>query len=154
MFALTALCSTIPSLPVLSHPSKCTLTYKSLYSSRILANCCAGGAADFDVNEQDGQGRSALHFACGYGEVSVVKELLSHKANVTCLDSDKNTPLHYAAGYGETECVKLLLEQCASSLFVLCTAQWIACCQLVAARFLAFLLLVFPNYSLGMSRCL
>ena len=75
----------------------------------LTSGCCD---ADFDVNEQDGQGRSALHFACGYGEVSVVKELLSHKANVTCLDSDKNTPLHYAAGYGETECVKLLLEQC------------------------------------------
>jgi ankyrin repeat protein len=72
--------------------------------------------ADFDVNEQDGQGRSALHFACGYGEVAVVKELLVHKASVTSLDSDKNTPLHYAAGYGETDCVKLLLEQCAPHL--------------------------------------
>lgn len=51
-----------------------------------------------------------------------MKELLAHKASVTCLDSDKNTPLHYAAGYGETDCVKLLLEQCAacSSLVSLC----------------------------------
>jgi ankyrin repeat protein len=77
------------------------------------------------VNEQDGQGRSALHFACGYGEVAVVKELLANKANVTCLDSDKNTPLHYAAGYGETECVKLLLEQCglASAFLLSCLSS-------------------------------
>lgn len=73
--------------------------------------------ADFDVNEADSSGRTALHFACGYGEVAVVKELLAAKASVTAVDSDKNTPLHYAAGYGETDCVKMLLEKCASSLF-------------------------------------
>jgi len=70
--------------------------------------------ADFDVNESDSSGRTALHFACGYGEVAVVKELLGAKASVTAVDSDKNTPLHYAAGYGETDCVKMLLEQCAT----------------------------------------
>lgn len=70
----------------------------------------ADNAADFDVNESDSSGRTALHFACGYGELPVVKELLAAKASVTAVDSDKNTPLHYAAGYGETECVKLLLE--------------------------------------------
>eukprot|EP00892_Ulva_mutabilis_P009751 jgi/Ulvmu1/7148/UM034_0054.1 len=70
----------------------------------------AEGGAEFDVNEADSSGRTALHFACGYGEVAVVKELLAAKASVTAVDSDKNTPLHYAAGYGETDCVKMLLE--------------------------------------------
>lgn len=82
--------------------------------------------ADFDVNEADSSGRTALHFACGYGEVSVVKELLAAKASVTAVDSDKNTPLHYAAGYGETDCVKMLLEQCASVCAV--------CVQLLGRR--------------------
>jgi hypothetical protein len=68
---------------------------------------------DFDINEKDTEGRTALHFACGYGEIDVVKVLLGAKASVLAVDSDKNTPLHYAAGYGETECVKLLLEKCA-----------------------------------------
>lgn len=72
-----------------------------------------------NIDEQDSTGHSALHFACGYGEIAIVKALLAAKASVVCLDDDKNTPLHYAAGYGELEAVKLLLEQCAPHLHLL-----------------------------------
>eukprot|EP01025_Chloroclados_australasicus_P039731 TRINITY_DN4131_c0_g1_i1.p2 TRINITY_DN4131_c0_g1~~TRINITY_DN4131_c0_g1_i1.p2 ORF type:complete len:181 (-),score=36.75 TRINITY_DN4131_c0_g1_i1:224-706(-) len=67
-------------------------------------------ASDFNIDEADSEGRTALHFSAGYGEVDVAKELLSNKANVNSVDNNKNTPLHYAAGYGIIECVKLLLE--------------------------------------------
>lgn len=71
-----------------------------------------GGSAEFNVDEADGQGHSALHLACGYGETDVITALLDAGASVTCRDKDKNTPLHYAAGYGITDAVRLLLDQC------------------------------------------
>lgn len=66
------------------------------------------------VNEADEDGRTALHFACGYGELPCAKVLLEHKASVNSVDNNKNTPLHYAAGYGEKACVQLLLDSGAS----------------------------------------
>lgn len=59
---------------------------------------------------KDSEGRTALHFACGYGELDCVKVLLEFEADIDALDENKNTALHYAAGYGQAECVKLLLE--------------------------------------------
>jgi len=67
-------------------------------------------AAGADVNEKDEDGRSALHFACGYGEIECARILLEAGATVDILDATKNTPLHYAAGYGEKESCELLLE--------------------------------------------
>jgi len=66
------------------------------------------------VNEADEEGRTALHFACGYGELSCAKLLVAAKAAVNAVDNNKNTPLHYAAGYGEEACVQLLLDNGAS----------------------------------------
>ncbi|RRT52678.1 hypothetical protein B296_00040637 [Ensete ventricosum] len=76
-----------------------------------------------DKDEEDSEGRRALHFACGYGEIQVIfvclfvvsqvkcaEILLEAGAAVDALDKNKNTPLHYAAGYGRKECVVLLLE--------------------------------------------
>lgn len=59
---------------------------------------------------KDSEGRTALHFACGYGELDCVKVLLEFEADINALDENKNTALHYAAGYGQAECVKLLLD--------------------------------------------
>jgi len=61
-------------------------------------------------NLADSEGRTTLHFACGYGEVKCAKILLETGAAVDALDKNKNTALHYAAGYGRKECVELLLE--------------------------------------------
>ncbi len=73
-----------------------------------------------DKDEQDEEGRTALHFACGYGEMACVDALLQAKANLDAVDHNKNTALHYAAGYGQPEVVELLLKQYASSHDKLC----------------------------------
>ncbi|KAG6414877.1 hypothetical protein SASPL_122251 [Salvia splendens] len=88
-----------------------------------LKKALAGGA---NKDEEDSEGRTALHFACGYGEtqhlrssgknghcdgqVKCAQLLLEAYAKVDALDKNKNTPLHYAAGYGKKECVELLLK--------------------------------------------
>ena len=60
--------------------------------------------------KKDEEGRSALHFACGYGEVECAEYLIEHGADVNALDSSNNTSLHYAAGYGVKEGLDLLLK--------------------------------------------
>ena len=80
-----------------------------------------------DKDEQDEEGRTALHFACGYGEMACVDALLQAKANLDAIDHNKNTALHYAAGYGQPEVVELLLKQYASYHCVLCCG-WVADC--------------------------
>ena len=74
-----------------------------------LEQLLAGGAK---VDEQDEEGRTALHFACGYGELACAEVLLEHGSAVDTADHNRNTALHYAAGYGQTEGVALLLKQC------------------------------------------
>ncbi len=54
--------------------------------------------AGADKDEQDEEGRTALHFACGYGEMACIEALLAAKANLDAIDHNKNTALHYAAG--------------------------------------------------------
>ena len=73
-------------------------------------------AAGADVNEQDSEGRTALQFACGFGELACAEALLEAKATVDAVDNNKNTALHYAAGYGQRETVALLLKLYAPAL--------------------------------------
>ncbi|KAG5580887.1 hypothetical protein H5410_051514 [Solanum commersonii] len=87
-------------------------TEKADEDESVIHQCgrCGGGlknviASGADKDEEDSEGRTVLHFACGYGEV-----LLEAGAEVDALDKNKNTALHYAAGYGRKECVALLLE--------------------------------------------
>jgi ankyrin repeat protein len=83
------------------------------------ASLCPGNAdllkelltAGADVDEADEEGRTALHFAAGYGEIPCLKLLIEHKAKLDLVDNNKNTALHYAAGYGQAESVKVLLER-------------------------------------------
>ena len=72
-------------------------------------------ASGVDKDEPDDEGRTALHFACGYGEMACVHALLDARADVNAMDHNKNTSLHYAAGYGQAECVALLLKQCVAA---------------------------------------
>jgi ankyrin repeat protein len=67
-----------------------------------------GGA---DADEKDDEGRTALHFACGYGEIKCAEILLKRGANVDIVDANKNTALHYAAGYGQDACCDLLVKR-------------------------------------------
>ena len=68
-----------------------------------------GGA---DKDDKDDEGRTALHFACGYGEIACSEALIKAGADVNAKDGNDNTPLHYAAGYGQAEAIKLLLNRC------------------------------------------
>ena len=63
-----------------------------------------------DPDMKDEEGRTALHFASGYGELECMKALLDAGANVDSVDENKNTSLHYAAGYGNTEASELLIK--------------------------------------------
>jgi hypothetical protein len=63
-----------------------------------------------NVDLQDEEGRTALHFAVGYGEIECAKLLISKGANINLKDHNSNTPLHYAAGYGQADSVKLLVD--------------------------------------------
>ena len=65
-----------------------------------------------DKDEKDDEGRTALHFACGYGEIACAEELIKAGADIDARDGNDNTPLHYAAGYGQAEAIKLLLNRC------------------------------------------
>lgn len=51
--------------------------------------------------QADEEGRTALHFAAGYGELECCRVLLAAGAKLDAVDSNKNTALHYAAGYGQ-----------------------------------------------------
>ncbi len=62
-----------------------------------------------DKDEVDDEGRSGLHFACGYGELECAQVLIDAKANLNVTDAKDNTPLHYAAGYGQLEPVNMLV---------------------------------------------
>ena len=77
----------------------------------------AGGA---NQDEKDDEGRTALHFACGYGELACARVLLKHGAAVDTADNNQNTALHYAAGYGQDAGVALLLEQCVPPTLAVC----------------------------------
>jgi hypothetical protein len=66
-----------------------------------------GGSAD----EADDEGRTALHFAAGYGELPCMEALIEAGAKLDALDNNKNTPLHYAAGYGQAESCALLVKK-------------------------------------------
>jgi len=67
-----------------------------------------------DKDMKDEEGRTALHFACGYAELKCADILLEAGANVDAVDKNSNTALHYAAGYGQKECVEMLIKHGAS----------------------------------------
>lgn len=84
----------------------------------LLKELLQGGA---DKDEKDDEGRTALHFACGYGEIACSEELIKAGADVDARDGNDNTPLHYAAGYGQAEAIKLLLNRYVSWTMPACT---------------------------------
>ena len=63
-----------------------------------------------NVNEKDGHGNTALHFAANDGSWEIVKYLVEHGANVNEKDGDGNTGLYKAAFSGSLEIVKYLVE--------------------------------------------
>ena len=61
-------------------------------------------------NWQDGDGWTALHWACINNRHQMLSVLINSKhANINIKDSDKDTPLHFACRRGFFECVPLLV---------------------------------------------
>ena len=63
-----------------------------------------------DVNEQDRDGRTPLHYAVAHDKQDVLKALISASANLEAAENMQNTPLHYACGYGRGQCVETLID--------------------------------------------
>lgn len=77
---------------------------------RLLRKAMKAGA---DVNFQNYQGNSALHFASHRGDLDVVEVLLSLKASPKLVNAEGNTALMYAAHGGYEEICTALLEAAA-----------------------------------------
>ena len=77
---------------------------------RLLRKAMKAGA---DVNFQNCQGNSALHFASHRGDLDVVEVLLSLKASPKLVNAEGNTALMYAAHGGYEEICTALLEAAA-----------------------------------------
>jgi len=67
--------------------------------------------SDWDVNEQDENGWTALHFAAQNNSVPIGKLLIEAGADIEAKDSYGNTPLFRAtfASHGDCRFIKLLL---------------------------------------------
>ena len=97
-------------------PKPCQVCFHAAGDVEALKELLQGGA---DKDEKDDEGRTALHFACGYGEIACAEELIKAGANVDAKDGNENTPLHYAAGYGQAEAIQLLLDRYATAVELL-----------------------------------
>lgn len=67
-----------------------------------------------DVNQQDAEGRSPLHYAAAHDNTRIAQALVDAGANVELADTKSNTALHYACGYGRLDVVDILLRGGAS----------------------------------------
>ncbi|KAE9048791.1 hypothetical protein PR002_g242 [Phytophthora rubi] len=63
-----------------------------------------------DINAQDPEGRTMLHWAVDRDQTTIVEELLRRKASPNVQDADGMTPLHYAASCEHEEMAQLLVK--------------------------------------------
>ncbi len=69
-------------------------------------------ADNVDVNQAQGDGSTALHWACGYGRRETAELLIAKGADVNAAEGGfGRTPLHWASIRGHKEVVSLLLEK-------------------------------------------
>ena len=95
---------------------------QSITEVSVMTLGCAAGKGDLDtvlhlieekgvsVNSSDYNGRTPLHIACGFGQLSMVKYLLSVKADIAVKDGKGKTALIYAEEAKEHSIVQLLIE--------------------------------------------
>lgn len=63
------------------------------------------------INEYDGDGLGAIHWAADRGHAHILEILLKNGANVNLIDKDSGqTALHYAISCGHLECIKILVN--------------------------------------------
>ena len=63
-----------------------------------------------DVDAQDGNGCTLLHFAVAENKKELVELLIAHRANVDAQDRDKRTSLHLAAVMSDIGIIKYLVK--------------------------------------------
>ena len=67
---------------------------------------------NFDVNSRDNQGRTLLHHACRWGNLSLIQMLIQkHKVDIEALNNHNDPPIHVAALSGNKEAVLVLIEK-------------------------------------------
>ena len=64
-----------------------------------------------NINYQNENGWSALHFACDEGNLKIVEILLKAQIDVNLLTNEKKTAIHFAASRGYFDISKLLIEK-------------------------------------------
>jgi ankyrin repeat protein len=92
-----------------------------------------------NVNLQDTNNKSPLHFALEYGYLDTARLLLDHGADPNALDNDHMTPLHLASERGHLEIVQLLLlrganrdsrdKEARTALHLVLKPHWYAVCH-------------------------
>ena len=65
---------------------------------------------EIDINVQDANQKTGLHYAVDNNQESVVKYLLENNANANLSDFHNNTPLHISCEYGYVRITELLLS--------------------------------------------
>lgn len=70
--------------------------------------------AEIDLNAQDEEGLTALHWSSAYGQVPTAALLLNAGALASLKGQEGETALHMAAAGGHTEIIRLLLAAGAS----------------------------------------
>lgn len=63
-----------------------------------------------NMNREDSERKTALHYAVQNGFIEVVQTLLGSQVNINAPDSLRYTPLHHAARCGQVEVARLLLD--------------------------------------------
>jgi hypothetical protein len=80
---------------------------------KALMKSAVQGSVDLHAHDQSKYGvhSTALHYACEFGHLPVVKLLFSMQANIEAVNKFCSTPLHIASAHGHTAIVRFLVEQ-------------------------------------------
>lgn len=66
---------------------------------------------EFDINQKDRHGRTALHWAAEMGQISAAEALLDYKIDLKATESTGRTAIHLAARSGDVDMLKVLFDQ-------------------------------------------
>jgi hypothetical protein len=88
-----------------------SIWYASRYGRLERVQALLDRKTPVDALDKNNKNCTALHWACKFGHLHVVKLLIKHGASTNNIDTDGNSPLHFAAGTGGSlPLVRYLLE--------------------------------------------
>ena len=88
-----------------------------------------------DIIDNDNGYLTPLMASVSNTDASVASVLLENSADVTCLNSHKETALHMAVKYGSEECIKLIVPKCIDNGIINAVNDNEDTCLHIAARF-------------------